>query len=435
MFMTEHVNSRRLMILCTTTGYQTRAFVEAAGQMELEVAFGSDRCHVLDDPWGDGAIPLRFEDPEGAALQIAEYAQTKPLQGIVALGDRAAPAGARASQLLHLPSHPPEAADICRDKYRSRERLRQAGLNIPRFARFPLGSDPEEVASRVAQAIGFPCVLKPLALAASRGVIRANNPGEFGPSFDRIRKLLLSPEVQVMREETSGYVHVEEYIDGAEVAVEGLVIRGQPRILAIFDKPQPLEGPFFEETIYVAPARPAGGFHETLQSTLEQEIAALGLFHGPFHAELRINRRGFWALEIAARSIGGLCSRALRFHSPERNESLSLERVIIALALGEDVSAVQREDVASGVMMIPVQRGGIYEGVEGVEEARSLPGVEEVIITAKPGQQMIPWPEGHSYPGFIFARGSTPEAVEKALKCAHDKLRFRLSPPLPVVRA
>jgi biotin carboxylase len=423
------------MILCTTTGYQTRAFVEAARQMELDVAFGSDRCHVLENPWSDGAIPLRFEDAEGAALQIAGYAREHPVRAVVALGDGAVPAAARACQLLELPFHTPDAADVCHNKYRSRERLQQAGLNVPRFARFPMSADPEEVARDILQAIGFPCVLKPLALAASRGVIRANNRREFVLGFGRIGKLLSSPEVQVMREEASSYIQVEEYLEGAEIAVEGLVVHGRPRILAIFSKPQPLKGPFFEETIYVTPAKLGGEREKALHRTLERAIAALGLFHGPFHAELRINCRGIWPLEIAARPIGGLCSRALRFRSAHLRGDVSLERVIIALALGENVSWIEREEAASGVMMIPVEREGICEGVEGIEDARRVPGIEEVIITAKPGQQMIPWPEGHSYPGFIFARGSTAASVEQALKCAHGKLEFKVSPRLPVVRA
>jgi biotin carboxylase len=433
--MMEATNQRRLMILCTTTGYQTRAFVEAAAQMGLDVAFGSDRCHVLEDPWRDGAIPLRFEDPEGAAVQIQERARQHPVHGIVALGDEAAPTAARAGRLLRLPCHSPQAADICRDKYQSRDRLRRAGFNVPNFARFPLGLDPDEVLCDGRFMIRFPCVLKPLALSASRGVIRANSPDEFVEGFERIRKLLRSPEVQVMREETSEYIQVEEYVDGAEIAVEGLVIGGRARILAVFDKPDPLEGPFFEETIYVTPARLSGDTAEQVRRTLEQAVGALELFHGPFHAELRINRRGIWPLEIAARSIGGLCSRALRFRSPSWGDNVSLERVVIGLALGEDVSAVRREQLASGVMMIPVEEEGIYEDVQGVEEAVETPEVEDVIITAKPGQRMIPWPEGCSYPGFIFARGRTPESVEQALRCAYRKLEFQIAPALPVLRA
>ncbi len=421
------------MILCTTTGYQTRAFVEAAGEMGLEAAFGSDRCHVLEDPWRDGALPLRFEDPQTSALQIVGYAQRNPVHAIVALGDGPVATAARACQMLGLPFHTPRAADVCRNKYLCRERLRAAALKTPKFGRFPLDADPRAAVSQAGSSIGFPCVLKPLALSASRGVIRANDATEFIESFERIGKLLHSADVRVMRDEASDYIQVEEYVEGIEIAAEGIVIRGEPRILAIFDKPDPLEGPFFEETIYVTPSRLPGSAQDQLRTALERAIKTLGLFHGPFHAELRINCRGVWPLEIAARSIGGLCSRALRFCSLSWGGNVSLERVIVALALGEDLCAVRREERASGVMMIPVGQDGIYESIEGVNDAREVPGVEDVIITAKPAQRLVAWPEGCSYPGFIFARGSTPEFVESALRAAHSKLRFCISAALPVI--
>jgi biotin carboxylase len=423
----------RLMLLCSTTGYQTRAFVEAARAEGIEVVFGSDRCHVLEDPWRDGALPLRFEDPQQSAVEIAEYASQSALDAIVALGDRPAPTAARACSLLGLRGHPPQAADLCRDKYESRKRLRDAGLKIPRFIRFPLESNPEAAAARAAGTVGFPCVLKPLALSASRGVIRANSLEEFAGNFERIRNLLRSAEVQVMREVTSGFIQAEEYIEGAEIAVEGLVIRGETKILAIFDKPDALAGPFFEETIYVTPTRLPLELRRQAEQMIARAIKALNLFHGPFHAELRINAQGVWPLELAARSIGGLCSRALRFHLGASPETISLERLIIKLALSGDVSPARREEPASGVMMIPVEAEGIYEEVEGVERALATPGVEEVIITARPGQHLIPWPEGCSYPGFIFARGPTPQTVEDALRAAHRQLSFRVAAALPVI--
>ncbi len=424
---------RRLIILCTTTGYQTRAFVEAATEMGVETVFGSDRCHVLDDPWQDHALPLRFEDPEGSARRIAAYAREVPIHGIVALGDRPTPTAARAARLLNLPYHPPAAADICRDKYRSREKLREAGLNVPEFQRFSLESDPVNIIKQGVLKLGFPCVLKPLALSASRGVIRADDADQFIRSYLRIRSLLRAPEVQVMREETSRYIQAESYIEGQEIAVEGLVSGGKMKLLAVFDKPDPLEGPYFEETIYVTPSRLKTDVQEEVLQTLGQAINALGLSHGPFHAELRVNVKGVWPLEIAARSIGGLCSRALAFSSPRLGARASLEKLIIALALGEDIHDVEREQSASAVMMIPIEKEGIYQGVEGVEEARRTPCVEEIVITAKPSQRIVPLPEGASYLGFIFARGSAPEEVEQALRSAHQKLRFQVSSALPVV--
>jgi len=429
----------RLLILCTTTGYQTRAFVEAAQKIGLDVVFGTDRCHVLADPWRDGALPLRFEDPDRSAAQIVEYARSNRIDAVVSLGDRPTPTAARACRALGLLHHPPEAADACRDKYHSRERLSAAGLSVPAFVRFPLAAHPREILSSGAAPIRFPCVLKPLALSASRGVIRADDPEQFVKAFGRIRALLRSPDVQVMREETSDFIQVEAYVEGQEIAVEGLMDRGRLKVLAIFDKPDALVGPFFEETIYVTPSRLKAGVQEAVVGALGRAVEALGLYHGPLHAEFRLAPDGalpqnVWVMEVAARSIGGLCSRALRFCSPSVGESVSLEELLIELALGRDVRDLRREAAASGVMMIPVPQAGVYERVEGLERATETPGVEDVVITAKPTEKLVPLPEGASYLGFIFARGPSPELVEGALRRAHQELRFLIAQALPVVK-
>ncbi len=425
--------SGRILLLCTTTGYQTRAFVEAAEKLGLTIVFGTDRCHVLDDPWGDGALPLRFEDPEESAQRVVAETRSRPIDAIVALGDRPTPTAARACRALGLPGHPPEAADACRDKFRSRERLRAAGLAVPAFARFSLQADPRTLAESVAQGVGFPCVLKPLALSASRGVIRADDPEQFAIAFERIKALLLAPEVRVLREESSDYILAEAYLEGDEIAVEGLMDRGRLHVLAIFDKPDPLVGPYFEETIYVTPSRLKPETQALVTRLLESAASALGLHHGPMHAELRINSRGPAILEVAARSIGGLCSRALRFRAPSLGDDLSLEEVILRLALGQDVGAIRREDAASGVMMLPTLEAGLFQEVRGLAAARETSGVEEVVITAKASQHLVPWPEGSSYLGFIFARGPSPQFVEEALRRAHRKLEFVLAPALPVM--
>ncbi len=424
---------KTLLILCTTTGYQARAFVEAAEKLGLAVVFGTDRCHVLDDPWQDGALALRFEDSEVSARLIVERARVSRIDGIVSLGDRPTPTAAQACQPLELPHHPPEAANVCRDKYLSRERLREAGLNVPAFTRYVIGSNPNEVLISGDAEIPFPCVLKPLALSGSRGVIRANTPEEFSAAFERIRALLASRDVQVMREDTSHFIQVESYVEGVEIAVEGLMDRGRVQVLAIFDKPDPLTGPFFEETIYVTPSRLAPETQVAVHEALGRAVRALGLYHGPLHAEMRLNPCGVWILEVAARSIGGFCSRALRFHSPSEANLISLEELIIRLALGEPIQDVRREDQAAGVMMIPIPEAGIFEHVEGVELAIQTPGVEDIQITAKPNQKLVSLPEGSSYLGFIFARGSTPESVEAALRQAHGKLHFVIQPALHVI--
>jgi biotin carboxylase len=428
-----NTEKRRLLLLTTTTGYQTRAFVQAAEKLGLAVVFGTDRCHMFDDPWQDGALALKFENPDESAEKIVESVRRRPVHGIVAVGDSTPPTAARVAEALGLLYHRPETCDICRNKYRSRQRLHECELNVPRFARFPIGADPRDIVKLGVAPIGFPCVLKPLALSASRGVIRANNAPEFISAFKQIQSLLHSAEIGTRQEETSNFLQVEEYIDGEEIAVEGVVDRGRLKILAVFDKPNPLVGPYFEESIYVTPSRLPRETQAEIMEALRRAVQALGLYHGPLHAELRINNQGPWILEVAARSIGGLCSQALRFHAPGRDENISLEELIIRLVLGEDIETIRREEVASGVMMIPVPRAGVFQRVEGIEEARHTPGVEDIIITARPNQSLAPLPRGTSYPGFIFARGPSHEFVEHALRSAHQKLHFVLSPALPVI--
>jgi biotin carboxylase len=430
---TPNTRNRRLLLLTTTTGYHTRAFVQAAEKLNLTVVFGTDRCSMLDDPWQDGALALKFEYPGESAQKIIESVRHEPVHGIVALGDSTPPTAARAAEALGLFYHRPETCDICRDKYRSRQRLHECELNVPRYTRFPIGADPLDIVKLGAAPFGFPCVLKPLALTASRGVIRANNAQEFIGAFKDIQSLLHSPGIGVTQEETSNFLQVEEYIDGEELAVEGVVDRGRLKVLAIFDKPDPLVGPYFEESIYVTPSRLPLEPQAEIMEVLRRAVQALGLYHGPLHAELRINSQGPWILEVAARSIGGLCSKSLRFHLPGGDRAISLEELIIRLAMGEEIEPFRREEVSSGVMMIPVHQAGVFQRVEGLDEARHLPGIEEIIITARPNQNLIPLPRGGSYPGFIFARCRTPEIVEQALRDAHQKLRFVLSPALPVV--
>lgn len=423
----------RVLLLCTTTGYQAQSFVDAAKKLDLEIVFGTDRCHVLDDPWGDNAIPLRFDNPEENTRKIVEAGRERHFAAIVQIGDRATTTAALASKALGLLNHPPEAAEACRDKYLARGRLRQAGLNVPEYRRFAVDADARELLARRAVTLELPRVLKPLALSASRGVIRADAPEEFVSAFERIRALLKSPEVGVLREDTSNFIQVETYVEGTEIAVEAIVDRGRPRVLAIFDKPDPLTGPYFEETIYVTPSRLVSELQRDVVQTLTKAVAALGLYHGPVHAEFRINSAGVWVMEVAARSIGGLCSRALRFEIPLVDKEVSLEELIIRLMLGSGVSRIFRENDASGVMMIPIPEAGLYQEAEGIEDARAVAGVDDVVITAKPAQKLLRLPEGSSYLGFIFARGATPEFVESALREAHSKLHFIINPALPVI--
>lgn len=421
---TEKFKAQRLLILASKLGYQTRGFAEAAEKLGVEVVFGTDRCHQLDDPWSDGAVALHFESPQEAVAQAVIHLHHELPNAVLALGDRATETAAYVAAALQLPGNAPEAVQKCRDKFRQRETLRAADVPVPDFFAFGLGENLVSVLPRVK----FPCVVKPLSLAASQGVIRVNDALEFAAGVRRIRDLLKSPEVQVTRERTLDRLLVESYIPGREFALEGLLNGGQLRVLAIFDKPDALEGPFFEETIYVTPSRLAEREQAALIACAERTVRALGLTEGPLHAEFRVNEHGPWVLEAAPRPIGGLCARALRF-GPAK---ISLEELLVRHALRLGRSDLPREEAAAGVMMIPVPRSGIFERVEGVEEAEKVPGVDEIRITARLRDYVAAWPEGSSYLGFIFARAESPQAAEGALRAAHAKLHFVFSPRLPV---
>ena len=413
--------SKRVLLVASKTGYQTRMFGEAAKSAGVELVLATDRCHVLEDPWGDHAIPLRFEEPEQAGDTVAGFG---PLDGVVAVGDQAAWIASHVAQRLHLPFHDPMGVALSRNKFSSRQRFQEAGLPAPHHRRLQLDTDEEIAALHIA----YPCVLKPLGLSASRGVIRANNPAEFSAAFRRIRAILQRPEIARFRDPSDGFLQVEQYIPGREYAVEALLTRGRMQVVAVFDKPDPLEGPFFEETIYVTPSREPQQHVERITETVESAVRALGLTHGPVHAEVRVNEQVIYALEVAARPIGGLCARVPRFQS-----NLSYEEVILRHALGEALPRLVPRDPASGVMMIPIPREGIYEDVSGVEEALAVSGVDTVEITAKKGQHFEPLPEGHSYLGFLFARGQSPDRVETSLRQAHERLSFDFRAVLPLI--
>jgi hypothetical protein len=325
---------------------------------------------------------------------------------------------------LHLTYNSTESVENCRSKLRQREVLQKAGLPVPDFFSFALTEPIDSVLKRVI----FPCVSKPLRLAASQGVIRADNPAEFGAAVERIARLLTSPEIQVTREADLDRLLVERYIPGTEVALEGFLDEGQLHVLALFDKPDPLEGPYFEESIYVTPSRLPEKIQQEISARAAQCVLALGLTEGPVHAEFRVNDQGPWVLEVAPRPIGGLCSRVLRF-GPQR---IFLEELLIRRALRLPGAEWQREPDAAGVMMIPVPRNGVLEEVQGTEEALAIAGICEIQITARLHDFITAWPEGSSYLGFIFARAKTPDLAEAALRKAHDALRFTIAPRLPV---
>jgi predicted ATP-grasp superfamily ATP-dependent carboligase len=418
----------RLLIFTAKLGYQTRSFDEAARKLGVDLVFVTDRCHQLDDPWGDRAIPVHFETPDAAAYAVLQSVRGQNVDGILALGDRPAVSAAYVARGLGILYNHPAAIEASRSKLRMREVFREAGLHVPWFRSISLTPTPEPSLL----GITYPCVAKPLSLSASQGVVRANSREEFIAAATRIRRLLESPEIRATREPNLDQILVEGYIPGREVAVEGLLTDGELRVLAIFDKPDPLEGPYFEETIYVTPSRLDGAQQREIESCALDAVRALGLSPGPVHTEFRINDEGVWPLEVAPRPIGGLCARALRFAPDARSQTIGLEELLLRHALRLPGSDWPREQSASGVMMIPVPKSGILEKIEGDDAARSTPGITALEITARLHDYIAAWPEGSSYLGFLFASSKSAEEVEAALRSAHARLSFGLAPRLPV---
>jgi biotin carboxylase len=412
---------KRVLLLMSPATYRAGAFLSAARHLNLDVVVGIDLPETLADYWH---VPLGvdFNDIPGSVRTIVEFAQRHPLAAILSVDDSASELAAHACAALGIAHNSPQSAEAARDKLLMRRLMSAGGAPCPIFRPSLLSDEPAVIAEQVT----YPCVLKPLRLSGSRGVIRANNEQEFVRAFGRLKRLLLGEGYA----EADTSILVEDFIPGFEVALEGLLTHGQLKVLTLFDKPDPLDGPFFEETIYITPSRLSVEVQADIARVVAVAAASLGLREGPVHAELRVNERGPWMLEIAGRSIGGLCSTILEFGS-----GICLEELILRHALGEEVTLVEREQRAAGVMMIPIPRGGMLKSVQGIEEAKAVPLITGVEITAQLNHVLVPLPEGASYLGFIFARGDIPAEVEQAIRLAHARLHFDIRREIPVLRA
>lgn len=410
--------SRRLLLLIPTTTYRTEDFVEAARTLDVDLVVASDRPNVMAGEFPDHLLTLPFHDPAAAVREIRGFAARRPLDAVVPVDDATTVVASAIGEALGLRVNPLAAAQATRNKRVMRERLARAGVPAPVYTTVAVSEDPRAAAARMS----YPCVLKPLVLSASRGVIRADDAAGFVTAFARIRAILATPEVAEMGEGTDTIL-VEEFVRGAEVALEGLLEAGALRTLALFDKPDPLDGPFFEETIYVTPSRLPEATQAAVADVAARAARALGLTDGAVHCELRLRPGAAGpepiVLEIAARSIGGLCGRTLRFGT-----GMSLEELILRRALGLAVPSFERERAAAAVMMIPIPRGGVLEEVRGLDEARAVAHIEDVTISIPKGQEVVPLPEGSRYLGFIFSRAATPARAEAALREAHRHLQF-----------
>ena len=416
----------KVVVLMSPSTYRAGAFAAAGERIGLDLVQGIDLPDELAARW-DVPLALDFTAPDKAVRRLVAFAKqepARPISAILALDDRGTLIAAEASAALGLAHNDPASALAARDKFVMRERLAAGGVPVPDYRRYPAATDPATIAGGVS----YPCVVKPLLLSGSRGVIRADDPNAFVAAFARTRRIVQAAGFPI--DESS--ILVERFVPGVEVALEGLLTAGSLQTLALFDKPDPLDGPFFEETIYVTPSRLPADVQTAISRRTAAAAAAIGLREGPVHAELRVDlaRGDIWLIELAGRSIGGLCSSVLEFGA-----GVCLEELILRHAAGLPLGTFERAGDAAGVMMIPIPKGGILRRVDGIDAAQAVDGVTGVEITAPLNQPITPLPEGESYLGFIFARAPTPEEAEAALRAAHERLSFRIDPAIPLLRA
>lgn len=402
----------RLLLLLPVTTYRAEAFLEAARLVPVSVTVGMEGIPEGFPIVSGDVLLLDVHHPQAAAQTVAEFARQHPIDAVIGVDDMTAVTAAAVAEALGLPHNSVASVSATRNKRLMREQLSRQGIPVPHHRIYPIDGDPREFATQVT----YPCVLKPLILSASCGVIRANDEKEFCVAFHRVSTLLTNLG-WAARDEQARWILAEDFVPGCEVAVEGLLTNGALQPLALFDKPDRLDGPFFEETIYVTPSRLPFETQQKILDCATRTAQALGLREGPVHGEFRVNTDGVWAIELAARAIGGRCSNTLDFSA-----GLSLEALIIRHALRMPLPPLARQEHAAGVMMLPIPYGGRLREVRGQTDARAVAGIVELTITAEPGDELVPLPEGTRYLGFLLARGKTPEEVEQSLREAHRRL-------------
>jgi biotin carboxylase len=403
----------RVLIIAPNGSYRSAPFMQAATRLQAEVMIASEGPLAASDTNRPG-LSLPLDNPTAALEKIVDAATITPFSAILGTDDSTTELAALAAARLGLVHNPVDAVRLARRKDLARARLAVASVPVPSHRTIRLDQPlPPQI-----DTVQYPCVLKPVSLSASRGVMRADNPTQLHDAVNRLRKILQTAgggeEAQIAL--------IESFVPGVEVAVEGLLVEGRLSVLAIFDKPDPLDGPFFEETYYITPTRHAAATQQALHDVIEDACAAYGLIDGPIHAECRINDEGVWIIEVAARTIGGLCGRLLTFGA-----GIGLEELVLAHALRRPF-APEAGQGAAGVLMIPIRQGGILRRVEGVLAAERVPFIEEVVIDVREGYELVPLPEGSSYLGFLFARAPDPAQAEAALRTAHACLNVVVLP-------
>ena len=408
----------RLLLIAPPNSYRTVAYLESARKQGVGVLVASEGKFSLV---GEIASGLHVDLSAPDALDILlEASRVRPFNGVVATDDSTVELGSCIAQALGLPHNEPQAARVSRYKDLSRQALADAGVPVPGFHVISLSAD---IADQCA-GIRFPCVAKPLSLSGSRGVIRADNLEQLQSACVRIHDIITREGISDAW--IRSHVLVEDYVSGPEVALEGLLYQGELEVLAIFDKPDPLEGPFFEETHYVTPSRHDPTLQQQIIQAVKAACAGMGLHEGAVHAEVRLAETGCVIIEVASRTIGGECARLLAFGAGH-----SLEDLVIAHAVGRPL-AIESATGAAGVLMIPIRESGILRRIEGITAARAVPGIDDILISIRDGYELVPLPEGSSYLGFMFANAPTPERVEEALRTAHSKLKIAVAPLMRV---
>jgi biotin carboxylase len=407
----------QLLLVAQPGSYRIAPYLFAARRMGIDTLIASRGEHSLITEVSQG-LHIDPDDSETALRDILRQAELTPFDGILGSDDSTVELAALAAQALGLPHNPPDAARLSRRKDLARAQLALADVPVPIHSLVDLQKPLE----RQAQAMPWPCVIKPLNLSGSRGVIRVNNLDEFITACERVRPILA--------EQTDPFLQsnllVERYIDGVEVAYEGFLHEGKLTTLTLFDKPDPLTGPFFEETIYVTPSQLDTEVQLRIEHNVARACKAYGLTTGPVHAELRVDQHDAWILEVASRTIGGDCARIL-----DQGSDFNLEELVISLAVGKPL-ANRPSQKARGVMMLPIREGGILRRVEGIEAARKVKNIDRVDVIIRDGYELVPLPEGNQYPGYLFASADKVENVIHALQEACDKLNFVVAPLLRI---
>ncbi len=405
----------RILVIAPHGSYRTSAFIAAAHRLGVKVLLVSEGKHSIVSDYAQG-LHIDPSNEAAALKQILAEAAKEPVVAIVATDDSTTELAARAAKHLGLPHNPPPAVQLARRKDKARACLRKAGLPVPAHRCLSL----VQPLSQQIESVVYPAVIKPIGLSGSRGVIRVDNAMELEQAVQRVKAML--QQEQHPDPEIANQLLLEQFIPGEEVALEGMLRGGELQVLTVFDKPDPLNGPYFEETYYTTPSRHAPEVLDALQRTVQAACNAYGLQEGPVHAECRLNSEGVWILEVAARTIGGLCGRLLQFGT-----GFTLEELVLAQAMGQTLP-IDTSSQGGGVLMIPIPQAGVLKRVEGILAAQRIPFVESVEIQLREGHELVPLPEGNSYLGFIFARAPSAPQAEAALRAAHACLNVVVAP-------